>query len=56
MDDFTYAHELTRAMEYPRYAIEAPYGFTGFDEAGVNAVLAQLVPNIHLWEIDQSSP
>lgn len=56
MDDFTYAHELTRAMQtYPaRYAIEAPYRFTGFDEAGVNAVLAQLVPErLHLWEIDQ---
>ena len=56
MDEFTYAHELTRAMQiYPaRYAIEAPYRFTGFDEPNVNAVLEQLVPErLHLWEIDQ---
>ena len=55
--DFSYAHELTRAMQtYPaRYAIEAPYRFTGFDKAAVEAVLAQLVPErLHLWEIDQA--
>ena len=59
MDEFTYAHELTRAMQtYPaRYAIEAPYRFTGFDKQAVDAVLAQLVPErLHLWEIDQAQP
>ena len=57
MDDFSYAHELTRAMQtYPaRYAIEAPYRFKGFDKEAVEAVLAQLVPQrLHVWEIDQS--
>lgn len=56
IDDFSYAHQLTRAMQtYPaRLAIEAPYRFTGFDQAAVEAVLAQLVPErLHLWEIDQ---
>ena len=59
MDDFTYAHELTRAMQtYPaQFAIEAPYRFTGFDQEGVEAVLAQLVPaRLHVWEIDQAQP
>ena len=59
MDDFTYSHELTRAMQsYPsRFAIEAPYRFTGFDQEGVEAVLAQLVPaRMHVWEIDQAQP
>ena len=43
---------------YPaRYAIEAPYRFTGFDKQAVDAVLAQLVPErLHLWEIDQAQP
>jgi protease-3 len=57
MDDFSYAHELTRAMQtYPaRFAIEAPYRFTGFDKEAVEAVLAQLVPQrLHVWEIDQA--
>ena len=57
MDEFTYAHELTRAMQtYPaRYAIEAPYRFTGFDKQAVDTVLAQLIPErLHLWEIDQA--
>ena len=57
MDDFSYAHELTRAMQtYPaQYAIEAPYRFTGFDREAVAAVLAQLVPErLHVWEIDQA--
>jgi Secreted/periplasmic Zn-dependent peptidases, insulinase-like len=59
MDDFSYAHELTRAMQtYPaQYAIEAPYRFTGFDREAVEAVLAQLVPErLHAWEIDQAQP
>jgi len=57
MDDFSYAQELTRAMQtYPaRYAIEAPYRFAGFDQQAVDAVLAQLVPErLHLWDIDQA--
>ena len=41
---------------YPaRYAIEAPYRFTGFDKQAVDTVLAQLIPErLHLWEIDQA--
>ena len=57
MDDFSYAQELTRAMQtYPaRYAIEAPYQFAGFDQQAVDAVLAQLAPErLHLWDIDQA--
>ena len=57
MDDFSYAQELTRAMQtYPaHYVIEAPYRFAGFDEQAVDAVLAQLVPErLHLWDIDQA--
>ena len=56
MDDFSYAHELTRAMQtYPaQFAIAAPYRFTGFDKEAVEAVLAQLIPQrLHVWEIDQ---
>ena len=56
MDDFSYAHELTRAMQtYPaQFAISAPYRFTGFDKEAVEAVLAQLIPErLHVWEIDQ---
>ena len=56
MDDFSYAHELTRAMQtHPaQYAIAAPYRFTGFDREAVDAVLAQLIPErLHVWEIDQ---
>lgn len=56
MDDFSYAHELTRAMQtYPsRLAIAAPYRFTGFDREAVADVLAQLIPErLHVWEIDQ---
>ena len=58
MDEFTYAHELTRAMQtYPaRYAM-SPYRFTGFDKQAVDTVLAQLIPErLHLWEIDQAQP
>jgi protease-3 len=57
MDDFSYSHQLTRAMQtYPsRQAIEAPYRFVGFDAAGVEAVLAQLVPErLQVWAIDQA--
>ena len=57
MDDFSYSHQLTRAMQtYPsRQAIEAPYRFVGFDEAAVEAVLAQLVPErLQVWAIDQA--
>jgi protease-3 len=56
MDDFSYAHELTRAMQtYPaQYAIAAPYRFTGFDREAVEDVLAQLIPErLHVWEIDR---
>jgi protease-3 len=56
MDDFSYAHELTRAMQtHPaQHAIAAPYRFTGFDQQAVDAVLAQLIPErLHVWEIDQ---
>ncbi|MDG1682751.1 MAG: insulinase family protein, partial [Luminiphilus sp.] len=56
MDDFSYAHELTRAMQtYPaQFAISAPYRFTAFDKEAVEAVLAQLIPErLHVWEIDQ---
>ncbi len=56
MNDFSYAHELTRAMQtYPaQFAIAAPYRFTGFDKEAVEAVLAQLIPQrLHVWEIDQ---
>ncbi len=56
MDDFSYSHQLTRAMQtYPaRLAIEAPYRFVGFDQAAVEAVLAQLVPErLQVWAIDQ---
>ncbi len=52
-----YRHQLTRAMQtYPsRQAIEAPYRFVGFDEAAVEAVLAQLVPErLQVWAIDQA--
>lgn len=59
IDDFSYAHQLTRAMQtYPsRFAVEAPYRFTGFDKEAVAAVLAQLVPErLHVWEIDQQQP
>ena len=54
--DFSYAHELTRAMQtYPALRHRGPYRFTGFDRAAVEAVLAQLVPErLHLWEIDQA--
>ena len=57
MDDFSYSHQLTRAMQtYPsRQAIEAPYRFVGFDKAAVEAVLAQLVPErLQVWAIDQA--
>jgi protease-3 len=57
MDDFSYSHQLTRAMQtYPsRQAIEAPYRFVGFDAAAVEAVLAQLVPErLQVWAIDQA--
>ena len=57
MDDFSYSHQLTRAMQtYPsRQAIEAPYRFVGFDEAAVEAMLAQLVPErLQVWAIDQA--
>jgi len=57
MDDFSYSHQLTRAMQtYPsQQAIEAPYRFVGFDEAAVEAVLAQLVPErLQVWAIDQA--
>ncbi len=57
MGDFSYAHQLTRAMQtYPsRLAIEAPYRFVGFDQAAVEAVLAQLVPErLQVWDIDQA--
>lgn len=57
MDDFSYSHQLTRAMQtYPSHlAIEAPYRFVGFDQAAVDEVLAQLVPErLHVWAIDQA--
>ena len=56
IDDFSYAHELTRAMQtYPAHlAIAAPYRFTHFDQEAVDNVLAQLVPErLYVWEIDQ---
>ena len=57
MDDFSYSHQLTRAMQtyQSRQAIEAPYRFVGFDKADVEAVLAQLVPErLQVWAIDQA--
>ena len=59
MDDFSYAQELTRAMQtYPaQFAIAAPYRFTGFNKEAVDAVLEQLIPQrLHVWEIDQQQP
>lgn len=58
-DDFSYAHELTRAMQtYPAaLAISAPFRFAGFDPEAVADVLAQLIPErLHVWYVDQAQP
>ena len=58
-DDFSYAASLAAAMQdYPiEHVIDAPFRFDGFDQAAVDTLLSQLVPErLNTWYISQEEP
>ena len=58
-DDFSYAASLAAAMQdYPtENVIDAPYRFDGFNQAAVDSLMAQLVPErLNVWYISQDEP
>ncbi|MFO7551829.1 MAG: insulinase family protein [Haliea sp.] len=57
--DFDYAANLAEAMQhYPvLHAVDADYRFEGFDQAAVDAVLAQLTPaTLRVWYVSREEP
>lgn len=57
--DFDYVADLAAAMQqHPvLHAVDANYRFEGFDQAAVDAVLAQLTPAaLRVWYISQDEP